>query len=385
MERALIACPLCDTMLMGEDIAEFQSHMGEKHNSSKGLNIISNLLQLQKASLEMTINFLNELFLKLSSAGDPCPEPVQKTLQIYLNISKGYLNNKGRSAEQTQMKSVNVTDIITAQGRSQIFLTKRETKPKVKEDPEELLEVKIEIDNDNSEQQQFISGFVDIPDVAVYLKEECSPYAETITEKPKMAKKRNYPEGTYQQFTTEQRKFCVDLYKELSGEDFWYERLCEMYHHKFPSMKVPTRGGIKKIKDKFDKFQTVENQSKSGRPKVPLSLVCEKCGYSGKTAAAMRAHKRNHHMPKWECPVCTRLYPFGQRAVHEQSHLPESEKRYKCSQCGRGFGMNKHLEQHFMSAHSDERPHVCRFLCGYTCKLDTNLWKHEKICQRKPQ
>ena len=383
MERAISACPLCDTLLMGEDKEGVQSHLEEKHNSTKGLNIICNLLQLQQASLELTINFLSELFLKLSPAGDPCPEPVQKTLQIFLNISKRYLDNGFVS----ELKSV--TGKVPAQeGSQQILLAKRETKTlktKTKTDPEKLLEVKTEIDNpeDEHEQQHVLSSFVDVSDVAVHLKEECLPNVETETEKPKMPKKRRYPEGTFQQFTAEQRKFCVDLHKELSGGDFWYERLCERFRSEFPTMKVPNRTSIILMKNKFDKFQTVENQLKSGRPKVPLSLVCEKCGYSGKTAAAMRAHKRDHHMPKWECPVCRRLYAFGQKAIHEQSHLPESEKRYKCSQCGRGFNTNKHLDQHFNSVHSDERPHICQFQCGYACKLDSNLWKHEKICQKK--
>jgi len=354
--------------------------MGEKHNATKGLNLISNLLQLQQADLEMTINFLSELFRKLSSGGDPCPEPVQQTLQIYLNISKGHLNN----ALVSHLESG--TDVVPAPEEShQIFLAKRETKTKLKNGPEKLLEVKTEIENpeDEHEQQHILSSFVDVSDVAVHPKEECLPNVETETKETKMPKKRHYPEGTFQQFTLEQRQFCVDLHKELSGGDFWYERLCERFRSEFPTMKVPNRMSIILMKKKFDKLQSVENMSKSGRPRVPLSLVCDKCGYSGKTAGAMRAHKRDHHMPKWECPVCTRLYAFGQKAIHEQSHLPESEKRYRCSQCGRGFNTNKHLDQHFKSVHSDERPYICQFQCGYTCKLDSNLWKHEKICQKK--
>ena len=89
------------------------------------------------------------------------------------------------------------------------------------------------------------------------------------------------------------------------------------------------------------------------------------------------------HRPGLECPECKQMIAYEQVRYHKQTHLPESERRFKCSQCGRGFISSHHLENHYKSVHSDERPHICQYMCGYCCKRAGNLRKHENICKIK--
>jgi len=359
MKENLLPCHLCGSMLLAADKEGLQFHFGKKHNAIMGFEIAFNLFKLQREGLDMTIEFLSDILVKLAEDGDTCPLPVQETLHTFINIAKEYLAN---------------SDDLRSTFKEETKLTEKENSDELA-----LAEIKTEGDDlSDSEYINFLSGCGDIPD----LREGCSMM---IGSERKPTKTHLSTKGKkHEQLTLEQRKFCVDVFKEIGEEKGWYERLCAMFRQRFPTRdQLPSREAVHKLKQKLDKFQTIENRPKTGRPRVAVSLVCEQCGYAGKTTDAMRAHKKNHHEPKWECSVCKKLYPRSSKTIHEQQHLPESEKRYKCSQCGRGFGTNKHLNQHFMSIHSDERPHVCQFLCGYTCKLLCNLQKHEKICQRK--
>ena len=80
----------------------------------------------------------------------------------------------------------------------------------------------------------------------------------------------------------------------------------------------------------------------------------------------MREHRKKvHGKVRKECPEYGIVVSNLER--HRQSHLPENVKRLKCSQCRRGFGSPSNLSEHYKAIHSEERPFVCKFLCGYAC------------------
>ena len=60
-------------------------------------------------------------------------------------------------------------------------------------------------------------------------------------------------------------------------------------------------------------------------------------------------------------------------------HTSESDKKYQCDQCGKGFVDKTRLREHTISVHTSERPFACRFVCGYACSSAGNRTKHEKL------
>lgn len=188
-------------------------------------------------------------------------------------------------------------------------------------------------------------------------------------------------------FTPEERKFAVEIYKENGGIQGWYKSFSILFRHRFPNAhRVPSLKIIGRFLENFEKYGNYESRIRKGMPKkkrYPQSRICEECGYEGKDRIDIRLHRKRKHNPGWTCPDCGKTMLTEKRKGHEQMHLPESERRFQCSQCVRGFGLKCYLDQHFSSVHSEDRPHVCQFMCGYACKSAGNLRKHELICKMR--
>ena len=59
-------------------------------------------------------------------------------------------------------------------------------------------------------------------------------------------------------------------------------------------------------------------------------------------------------------------------------HTSESDKKYLCDKCNKGFIDITRLKEHMRSVHTGERPFPCRYGCGYSCSSRGNMKKHEK-------
>ena len=59
-------------------------------------------------------------------------------------------------------------------------------------------------------------------------------------------------------------------------------------------------------------------------------------------------------------------------------HTSESDKKFQCDKCGKGFIDITRMREHSISVHSSERPFPCRFGCGFSCSTRGNRTKHEK-------
>ena len=196
-------------------------------------------------------------------------------------------------------------------------------------------------------------------------------------------------------YTLEQRQFCVDFYTNVAcggdtqnkADKGWHEHFTCKFYQRFPECKnVPPRGGVLRILSKFKQYGSVESRWKgnSGKKKdAPApSIICDLCGYVGNTVRAVYKHKQRLHSEKIECPDCGKLVVKVEMKQHRLKHLPESERKWKCAHCGKGFTQKQKLQEHEL-IHTDERPFSCKYVCGYCCKSQSNLGKHEQICTNK--
>ena len=66
---------------------------------------------------------------------------------------------------------------------------------------------------------------------------------------------------------------------------------------------------------------------------------------------------------KIPCVTCGVM--VGKRMMHRHvqiKHIESTDKRYKCSFCGKGFSIKQPLKDH-INIHTGEKPYVCSF-CG---------------------
>jgi len=338
-EEVTRPCLLCASKL-SSDKAEFHLHVNKSHNAEKECDILFKLFQLDKDGMDKTMAFLSDLME--SNFEDIEPEEIVKC-EIKMEE-----DDDGEDSEFMNFLSEGYGDSEDA-------------------------------DENNSKKEP--SDAPSEEEMMKYFKQESSIEASETGEKKKGKRL----------FTMEERKFCVDFYRKFElGErtkfdKSWYDRFSTIFLQMFPSRdSAPNRETVHMINKKFEKFNSLENQFKGNSGKRPTKVwsnICDECGYVAKTAGRqdLYMHKKRYHEPWKECPVCGKT--VFNLIVHQRSHLPESERKYKCEQCGKGFIHTQHLKQHMKTVHSDERPHVCQFMCGYSCKIASNLRKHEKICK----
>ena len=139
------------------------------------------------------------------------------------------------------------------------------------------------------------------------------------------------------------------------------------------------------------------------------STVCAECGYVGTNAANYRFHLACHHDNQtYVCDICSktikgkRNFKLHKRRAHvgpvkcahcakmvrnmskhlKISHTADSDKKYPCVQCGKGFTDKTRYSEHQLT-HDDLRPFPCQFACNAATKSAGNRRKHEQICAQK--
>ena len=104
--------------------------------------------------------------------------------------------------------------------------------------------------------------------------------------------------------------------------------------------------------------------------------VCDICCKKLKGNRQLNLHKKSSHKDKTPCPHCGKIIKKMQRHI-KTAHVEDSEKKYKCTHCKKGFIDNNKLESHVRSIHVKDKPFVCRFMCGVACNDKGNRKKHE--------
>ena len=104
---------------------------------------------------------------------------------------------------------------------------------------------------------------------------------------------------------------------------------------------------------------------------------CEVCSASIRGRRSFQRHTYRHEnpiLPK-ECPECKKIVTnmrFHRRKMHLKSEL----KSFECKDCDKRFAFARDLKNHVVT-HSDLRPFICRFGCGFGSKTAGNRTKHE--------
>ena len=132
-------------------------------------------------------------------------------------------------------------------------------------------------------------------------------------------------------------------------------------------------------------FETEEKLS-NHLEKCQMSFVCHKCGYEAESQGKLRWHDKNvHDIDPVQCEFCKKTYKNLQRVrehinkVHrpsvcnicgksvksmnrhiQEAHTKDSDKRFQCPDCEKGFHDKNRLKVHQMNVHIRSRPFTCR-------------------------
>ena len=155
---------------------------------------------------------------------------------------------------------------------------------------------------------------------------------------------------------------------------------------------------FKKEEDYFSHIKKHANKIKSD------SNICEECGFVGKDKYSVKSHRNFHHdATVLICDICSRDFQGHLKLkIHRQRfhgsskqckdcggmfknllkhmrtmHTTDDDKKYQCDECGKGFIDKTRLGSHILSLHTNEKPFVCRFMCGFACSSSGNRTKHE--------
>ena len=203
-------------------------------------------------------------------------------------------------------------------------------------------------------------------------------YCPEYDKKSKKGKKCN-------RYTPVERRWCVDQYEMLLGSKKKWEFIQQNFRTQFPGRSVPDVSTCLKFIKKQKKFNTVEDRLKGKKaPKPgPKSSVCDVCGFVGNTRRKITYHMRQYHSEEKPCDVCGKLVRNMKTHILLR-HTSESEKKFHCCTCGKGFMDSYKLYLHELT-HGEFRPFVCQYSCGYSCKDKGNLGKHEILCLKRQQ
>ena len=92
------------------------------------------------------------------------------------------------------------------------------------------------------------------------------------------------------------------------------------------------------------------------------NIACPECGKTYRSNLSLTNHIANVH-EKVPCSVCGEMISKKRETRHfQQKHTANSDKKFKCKYCGKGFVGSSYLRDH-VNTHTGEKPYVCKF-CG---------------------
>ena len=106
-----------------------------------------------------------------------------------------------------------------------------------------------------------------------------------------------------------------------------------------------------------------------------VMVPCQDCGKMIKDKY-MRLHKRKVHTAS-ACEICGVVLKNVKH--HMQTvHMADSDKRFICKECGKGFMCKNTMESHRMNMHIKSQPHQCRYGCDNRYNDVSNRNAHER-------
>jgi len=193
---------------------------------------------------------------------------------------------------------------------------------------------------------------------------------------------------------------CPDAPKLVVRPDS--KRVGKDFRDKERHMKVEHQGwvGCQECRDCFKTQEDMERHQKKHLNKI----VCDQCGYEATNKTNLMMHKTRYHEEAGEtCSECGKLYKgigalkMHQKQVHTSStcnicglvvkqlhlhmqsiHMDDSEKRYHCEDCGKGFMSINQMERHRVNMHIKSQPYQCRYGCENRYNDTCNRNAHER-------
>jgi uncharacterized Zn-finger protein len=121
--------------------------------------------------------------------------------------------------------------------------------------------------------------------------------------------------------------------------------------------------------------KNVENLSQHMKQHITEEHKCSQCDTVLKHLQGLKDHVKSVH-EKEPCVECGRLISHKNMKLHLQGHAPDSEKKYKCDVCGKGFTETQRLQDH-MNVHTGEKPYKCKY-CTNCFASRGNQRMHER-------
>ena len=88
--------------------------------------------------------------------------------------------------------------------------------------------------------------------------------------------------------------------------------------------------------------------------------ICQECGKTLGSIAALRRHVKVQHEHEYSCPECTKGY-INKSELNQHMKTHRLEKPHDCSHCDQKFSLKGNLEQHLKQHdNSDKCCDLCR-------------------------
>ncbi|CAG0887014.1 unnamed protein product [Cyprideis torosa] len=99
----------------------------------------------------------------------------------------------------------------------------------------------------------------------------------------------------------------------------------------------------------------------------PQLHKCDHCGQSFKSIPALKAHMKTHSDVKYDCPICSAVFPTMRDLRHHVPSHKTNDGFYVCFQCGIRRPLYAQIRKHVRAYHSD---------LSYTCPICHRQFSH---------
>lgn len=118
----------------------------------------------------------------------------------------------------------------------------------------------------------------------------------------------------------------------------------------------------------------------------PEKFACNVCDTRCDSSVNLTRHHKAKHSPgRYTCPQCDKVFKDSYKLrTHQNIHLPEEDRPYKCSYCPKAFAENHSVKRHIERVHEVKERYICE-VCGKGFSSISTLWTHTDISHKKKQ
>ena len=131
--------------------------------------------------------------------------------------------------------------------------------------------------------------------------------------------------------------------------------------------------------------------------------MCDSCGFKADDSNKLYYHRQvTHEAVMVPCPDCGKMFKDRYLKLHQRKvlsaaaceicgvvvknvkhhmqgvHMADSDKRFHCKDCGKGFMCRVTMDNHRMNMHIKAQPYQCRYGCDNRYNDTSNRSAHER-------